>query len=388
MPTPAQKAMLIDASNLHVGGGVQVASSFIQEFIDARQSGALESLPTVDIEVSEAVAHNLTQDQRAYVSIVNRQPSAAFLWPSSRSDYDVAFKVFGPDYERRRARRLLVGLADPTLVRSVRKTVYGGLRAELRRYLKKRLLRRADLIVVESSDYRDRVCAKLQIDTSRVHVVPNAFSQVFNEPQTWPPLRLPESLSNADLVLVYPARWYPHKNHEYLGRVHALLRERHGLIVKFAVTLGESELAGMSWETREACVPVGHLSVAECASMYDQVDGMFFPSLLEVSSASPLEALAMGLPLLCSDRRFVSEACRGAAWYFDPEEPKSACNAIFDLMSDPDKVRSKVELGRSIASDWPSSSDRMRGYVDLMGRLAAEVGNGESLRPPSTDGVA
>jgi glycosyltransferase involved in cell wall biosynthesis len=134
----------------------------------------------------------------------------------------------------------------------------------------------------------------------------------------------------ADIVLAYVTRAYPHKNVAFLGAVGIELRTRHELLVNFVVTLTHDEWFALDSDTREYCTNIGVQKIAQVPSLLMQVDGAFFPSLLEAFSVTPLEAMALQLPLFASDRDFVRTICGDYPHYFDPEDPSAAAKVIAD----------------------------------------------------------
>ena len=357
--------VLIDASNLHTGGGVQVAATFLNDLfrldVDSQPSWAA----SMDLEVSSEVMSNLHSMAKEHASLKNVNANIDFLIPQrGRRPYGVAFHVFGPTYGRRKADVEITGFADPRLPLGL-----DGLSAaeKVRRWLKKRRIRSFDQIIVETESFARQVVT-LGVPRSRIHVVPNTFAPEFMCPQAENE-SLFERPSDADLVLAYPARPYPHKNHEFLGAVHCSLLSI-GIDIRFAITLTREELAMFDAETQRACIPVGVITLDQCVSLYQQADGVFFPSLLEVFSATPLEALASKKLLFASDRDFVSGIVPpSCAKFFDPHDADSAAAAVAQVMRDPHLQQSMKSAGHAFASAWPSARERTLSYINLIGRM-------------------
>ncbi|MHC4820330.1 MAG: glycosyltransferase, partial [Planctomycetota bacterium] len=67
----------------------------------------------------------------------------------------------------------------------------------------------------------------------------------------------------------------------------------------------------------------GRQSGEELARLYRSVDACVFPSITEAFGNPLVEAMALGLPLLCADRPYAREICGHHAIYFDPLDPAS-----------------------------------------------------------------
>lgn len=156
------------------------------------------------------------------------------------------------------------------------------------------------------------------------------------------------------------SRDYPNKNLSILPQVQSYLKHEYGLEVVFLVTLNEAEWRARSETFRNQVVNVGPLSVAQCPSFYKQLDGVIFPSLLESFSASPIEALTMGLPVFASDRRFVRDTCGEAPVYFDPTDAASIAESIARYFKAP---RPRPV---SLASEYTDPSIRAQRYIEIL----------------------
>jgi glycosyltransferase involved in cell wall biosynthesis len=379
-PTPAHDGtprLLIDASNLRVGGGVQVAASFLDELAALQEKGEVEQyrwLKTADVHASPVVARELGPGTSSRLSVEVRRLSWRKWLFRSRQRFDVVFVVFGPDYGRRRSRRLVMGFADGTLVHDRPGALpaprgRARVRQTVRRIVAAWAFRRSDVLVVETDELRRVVSQRLPFDLRSIEVVPNSWSRVFDELESWLPLdRDVRAFAGNATVLSYVCRNYPHKNLEFLGGLGAELRRIHHCDVVFAVTLTETEWRRMSAGFRAACINVGPLDVRKVPTLLQSTDGVIFPSLLESFSATPIEAMRMGKPLFASDRSFVRTVCKDAPIFFDPEDPVAAAKVVAGALADPRLLVRHVKLGLEIARSAPTARDRALRYLKILDR--------------------
>ena len=61
---------------------------------------------------------------------------------------------------------------------------------------------------------------------------------------------------------------------------------------------------------------------------YKGADLFIFPSFYEGFGLPPLEALAVGKNVICSDIPVLREVCKDMVDYFDPSDIKDICNKI------------------------------------------------------------
>ncbi len=362
--------ILIDASNLVVGGGVQVGASVIDEILKMRtETEACKRWPwleTIRIEASPEVVRNATalNTNMCVVEVPRRSRIRRLV--RRRGNYDVTFILFGPIYDAPRSKYTIMGFADgtslyPELANA--KRIAGHLFLWLRSHVSRWVFARTDLIVVEAPHTAAALEHRWNIGTSRVRIVPNVVNHVFaNEPQH-------EQVVLADAsvpTFAYPTRAYPHKNIEILGRAAEVYGELYGEDVLFALTLTEDEWGDLPEATRNCANNLGPLSVSQVPSLLRRCQGTIFPSLLESFSVTPLEALAVGSPLLASDRDFVRSVVGECAEYFNPVDPESVARAIHRVLTFPDIARSKASRGRALVADWPTASDRVERYLQLV----------------------
>lgn len=352
-------SVLIDASNLRVGGGVQVAASAISELarLDPRPSWLADS----DVHVSSAVAAELDRPKSSWpfraLEVRDVKPNPLRPYRPAAVSHEVAYRVFGPTYQPRGARRELVGFAAVTLVYPNRSD---GIRTRGLAQMKRRLMRRADVVIVETTAMRDRVVDVLGFDESNVVVIPNAVSSNISKTEVWTSRRIDDRAS-----LIYPARGYQHKNHDFLGPLGAQM-ESLGVTPEFLVTLSDAEWRALGQQTRDYCRNLGVLTQPELSSAYASADAAVFPSLLEAYSAAPIEALAKGLPLFASDRDFVRQSCAEVPLYFEPTDAVAAAKVMVQALRDSYLLEQRSRDGRRHVQNLPSAAMRARDVADLI----------------------
>lgn len=131
----------------------------------------------------------------------------------------------------------------------------------------------------------------------------------------------------AALRLIYPAAGYPHKNHKLL----ASIKPELGLSwpvesLKLTLPIKNHPATNVSWIK---CV--GFLSPPEMIQAYSEVDGLLFLSTDESYGFPLVEAMFMGLPVVCPDLPYAHALCSDGAIYFDPLSINSLRTALETL---------------------------------------------------------
>lgn len=362
--------ILVNSSNLHTGGGVQVAVSFLTEM------ASLELPQGLSLFVSDEVHRNLTSaGYRPPLSVDYRVENThgfdlVGLFRRGPMDrFKTVFTIFGPLYRLRPPFRSIVGFAQPWIIYPNNECYamlppLERLKMRLKFRIQSWFFRRADMIVVELEHVRQGLVRELGIPPERIHVVHNCLSSLYQKEELWRPVDIPEVA--CDLRLGFLGRNYLHKNTAIFPRVAEILRRKYGIDAKFFVTFTEDEWQACSPEFRAACVNLGPLNVAQCPSFYRAMDAVVFPSLLECFSATPLEAMAMERPLIASDRPFNRDVCGAHAHYFDPLDPESAAAQIAAVFEGAGPDPQALRAARDHAINFSSPRKRAEKYLELI----------------------
>ena len=79
---------------------------------------------------------------------------------------------------------------------------------------------------------------------------------------------------------------------------------------------------------------LGHVPRERLIHLYQTASAVVFPSLYEGFGQPPLEAMACGCPVACSNTAALPEVCGDAAVYFDPLDCESIATGIERAISD------------------------------------------------------
>lgn len=184
--------------------------------------------------------------------------------------------------------------------------------------------RRVRAFAVQTQFMKDLLCARYDIDPARVHVVGSPLS--LPAPQTQP------NHPNKNAQIICVSGTGPHKN---LALLPPMLKHLHTLIpdVVCNVTLERAQAPDLvAWAERLGVSAhlrfVGRLPYAACIDWMRRADVCVLPSRLE-SFCYPLhEALALGRPVVASDRPFAQEAATHTTSLANPDDPRAFADAI------------------------------------------------------------
>ncbi|MBY8200474.1 glycosyltransferase [Vibrio fluvialis] len=364
------KNVLINLSNIHGGGAIQVAVSFLYELsmLDFKKISFNFKILASD-EICNEI--NLLDVDLVNLNLecYNTYGLKTLLvnWRSKFSGYDLTFTLFGPGYFRVLRGKHLFGFAQSWIIYPENDcwklmSCKDKILSKLKYSVQKLFFSRADSWIVELQHVKEGMVRTGLFEADKITVVPNCLSSVYFSTSSWSDIKF--SLPTKELLLGIISRDYPHKNIDRLPDVSKILNEK-GLPVKFVVTFNDSEWNKKDDYFRNSVINVGVLSSVDCPCFYKQLDGAIFPSLLESFSISPFEALMMELPLFASDRRFVRDACGDYAYYFEPTDVNSIVSVIYDYFTGRcDKYNAKE--ARQYVIDYSNPKSRAEMYVETI----------------------
>jgi glycosyltransferase involved in cell wall biosynthesis len=130
---------------------------------------------------------------------------------------------------------------------------------------------------------------------------------------------------NSGLRLFYPAAPYPHKNHRILGEIE---RSADWPVSELILTVS-NDLNPNHEIPWIRCVD--KLESDAVIDAYRTVDALLFLSISESFGFPLVEAMSIGLPIICPDLPYARALCGDTAIYFDPHDKDSLYAAVIEL---------------------------------------------------------
>lgn len=366
--------ILIDASNLKVGGAIQVCVSLIEQLITDRYSEH-----SFFYVVSEAVfnqAAPFLKSENYEVITTDIKTVSPFSSERKRikklaKNADKIFTVFGPTFWGNAGDKHLIGFANPWIVTpdtiAYKKFSYIQQCAmRLKVLILKNLLWNANShYVTETDAIRRRFIDIYNCSEERISVVPNCLNYFFHD------LNVTDVNDKYNLSAIKCFKFvtithnYPHKNLSIISDVYRELLKL-GVECKFIVTINDAEYKSFSDDFKQATHNIGPIPIADCPSLYKYSDALFLPTLLECFTASYLEAMKMRIPIFTSNLDFAKTICRDAAFYFNPLSVYSISTTISTAIKDECSLQEKIENGDAILESFPDHIQRVEKFMKLI----------------------
>lgn len=239
--------------------------------------------------------------------------------------------------------------------------------------------RAATRLVCISDHVRKTVLDSARLALDRVETVHISLPNRLGEPPSEARQRVLDRYGLAPgRFLLYPANFWPHKNHEMLLTAFGIYKSRHPESeMKLVLTGAPSarmqvvrEAAGRMGLDRSV-VFSGFLPDEEFGALLYSCLAVIFPSLYEGFGMPVVEAMAAGRPVLCSNVASLPEVAGGAALLFDPRKPTEICAAIERISGDQNFARELVRRGHRRAAAF-GPLEMANAYLRIFKSLAGQ----------------
>lgn len=368
--------ILINASNLKIGGGLQVADSICRELFKFSQHYFIVVLSSKLTETKAAIQS--IENLEVYQYDVKNNLPTLLLGRDKFLDELVVKKrtnavltIFGPSrwipkvpHLSGFARGHLV-LPDSPYWKML--PLMNRIKMHTRQWIMKQSLNRcADYYFTENPFISERL-QKL-FPRKKIFTVTNNVNQVFLQPHKWErTIKLP---SFDGLSILTVAANYPHKNLPILMEAARWLKSnKPDLKFRFVLTIKEDNYVNLDQELRNNFLFLGPVDIAQVPSLYNQTDIMLMPTLLECFSASYAEAMIMHRPILTTNLSFAKSLCGNAALYYDAVSACSLGESIVKLATDTDLRSRLVQAGEKQIKKFDTFEQRAEKLINLVSAL-------------------
>lgn len=218
---------------------------------------------------------------------------------------------------------------------------------ELREQLYTKSLKKAVAILVDSELGKSNVIKRYGIDDTRVFIAPftpsvNSFIDHKKD--------IKSKYEINDHYIYYPAQFWSHKNHVYIIDALSILKQ-DGIHLE-ALFSGSNkgnldyvlEYARIA-DVEELVKYIGFVPNEEIYSLYKNALAMVMPSYFGPTNIPPLEAFAVGTPVIYSDLDGLRDQVGDAALLCDLKNPRNLANHLKTLLEKPSIREDFIQKG-------------------------------------------
>lgn len=365
--------ILVNASNLTVGGGIQVTDSICRELFRFTVHRFVVVLPSVlqqcgnDIE-SYLNVRFVCYDQHSVLLSAIQGRDAVLDAIVEEERIDAVLSIFG--FTKWRPKCLhICGFARPHWL--LKDSPYwesfslmARMKISVMRKMKMYLfLKSADVFYTEN-EYISAMLRK-EFNGKKVYTVTNNYNQVFDYSELWDKTPVLPGFDGVTILTV--SANYPHKNLPIIvAAIHCMKRRWPFLKFRFVLTIQEEEFVPLTDEEKRHILFLGRVRIEQCPALYEQSNICLLPSLLECFSATYAEAMRMNVPIITTDLGFAHSLCGDAAAYYAPLSPEALAEAIYGVCSSADLRKRLVSNGANQLKKFDTYAERARKLIGII----------------------
>ncbi|MEW6455366.1 MAG: glycosyltransferase family 1 protein [Acidobacteriota bacterium] len=174
------------------------------------------------------------------------------------------------------------------------------------------------------------------------------------------------------LYILYTGNIKKHKNLETLIKAYSKLEKSfpHKLMIVGGNPYRELVKIVDELNLNEKVIFKGYVSESELISLYEQASLFIFPSLYEGFGIPPLEAMAMGIPVLSSNFSSLPEILKDGAIYFNPLDENELFEKAKELLSNEMQKEKLIKKGKEIAKEysWKNNALKTLKLYEIIGK--------------------
>ena len=219
----------------------------------------------------------------------------------------------------------------------------------LKVFLIDKYITKVDLVYAQSNNICSRLNSKYKINNIKVVATP--ISDTFTQKKYgYKDFNFPDN----KIKFLYPAGEASHKNFEIIIPLGELIKSKGDPFIIILTVDSESKIMKQV-KQRNLTGQIYNINKVEqryMPSLYQQIDVLFFPSLLESYGIPYIEAMILGKPIITSDFDFAHSICKDYGLYFNPFDTESIYNKMTEVIQ-----KLKVDDKKKLHLDIPRWKD-------------------------------
>lgn len=193
------------------------------------------------------------------------------------------------------------------------------------------------------------------------------------------PIFLSQIGIEAQSYILYPANPWKHKNHEMLLVAFQKFHRQHAnerplkLVCTGAPGQKQQwlERAALEMGLADQVLFLGYVPTQHLQELMRHATGLIFPSLYEGFGLPIIEAMAVGVPVACSDCTAMPEIAAEAALLFSPSTPDHIYQALYTLVFDETRRQQLIQLGKQRAPMFSDLAHIAQQYWRVFNRVGS-----------------
>lgn len=213
-------------------------------------------------------------------------------------------------------------------------------------------LKRAVAIIADSELGKNNIVKRYTVDKSRVYIAPFLPALNTNNSNIAINKNIKEKFNISRDYIFYPAQFWAHKNHIYILQGMKILKEVFNTIIDVVFT--GSDAGNLEYVMKisdelnlsDQVHFLGFVDNDDISKLYKASIALVMPTYFGPTNIPPLEAFALGVPVLYSDLPGLKDQVGDAALLLDLNNPESMAKHIVSLLSNENLRKNLIDLGK------------------------------------------
>lgn len=361
----------------HSGGAFQISQNFM---LKSLENSDVEWYHITSEDVDDAIGYKFAHLKGTHYFVFPTQPDFRGSYKQVKKQVaeletkiqpDVVYSITAPSYFTFKTREVM-RFTNPWVTHPNKYSWSTmSLLPKLKQWLyclnQKRLMKAAYAFVTQTETTKKGIMRITGKPTEKVCVVNNVLPGVFKTMDNTPIVE--DDWINVACV----GAPVPHKNMDIIPNVIDELAKIGIKNVRFHTTIPVDN--PMMAKVVDRCAELGYkdrlinhgrVSQKELGEMYRRCQFCFLPTLLEVFSASTVEAMYFNLPIIATDFPFNTEVLADACLYYEPKNAKDAANQLAKMIADKElqaTMRERMARQLAIYGDYDAHFNAIKEYL-------------------------
>lgn len=362
----------------HSGGAYQIAYNFLMKTMEHQE---VEWVYVVSKDLDEIMPEPLKAKENYYVFPTQpdfkhtyKQVKKQLAELEDRLKPDVVYSITAPSYFTFKTKEVMRFTMPWVTHPNAYSWSVLSWKAKMKMHIycwnQRRMMRKAKYFITQTETTKRGIVRITGVSPENVKVVQNVLPAIF---KVLPSSPYAQEGNWIDIACV--GNTSAHKNLDIIPKVLVSLRDLGVENVRFHVTIPsgpvwdkmQQELSSIGM--KDNVVTHGRCSQIELAEMYRHCQLCFLPTLLEVFSASTLEAMFFHLPIVATDFDFNLDVMDDAALYYEPKNARKAAERIKEYIDNPtlqQEMKQKMENRLTLFGDYDKHFNDILDFLMLV----------------------
>lgn len=373
--------VLVNALTLNIGGGIQIGKGFIEYCANNNLKNlklhfllSKQLYNSINKKLLKKIKYWKLASKPSYFSKKGRETIRTIKKICKDSNYSLVYSIGFPSYINFNIPELGRYTNPWEFMPSTQAWKLLSLNEKIKRFLLNNYriywAKKAKFFETQTNYAAKYLKKKFKINLKKIYVINNSVNPIFrtkkiknnHEPKKYI-FCLAADYTHKNLLIIPEIAYFLNKldkKNQY--NFYMTISKKSKTWIKIQKKMKDFKVSNI--------INTGPLNLNECKKYYIKSDCVLQPSLLEVFSATYLEAMQMMRPLVVPNLKFVKDICGNGAIYYKYNSPLSAAKKISILLNNNKLYKKQIKKGYKILSFYPTLEKNMKKLISVIKNLS------------------